>query len=87
MTFFFTKNIRLLLNILAEFGIITIAIEMAEDGGPAAHEKLRRARFQASKPKLKIIVSLLFVVCFPPHVRRRYLCAYKAPSRLQPAIY
>jgi hypothetical protein len=44
------------LNILGEFGIIHTAIEMAEDGGPAAHDKPRRARFQASKPKLKIIV-------------------------------
>jgi hypothetical protein len=45
------------LNIPAKFGIINTAIEMAEDGGPAAHEKPSRARFQASKPKLKIIVS------------------------------
>jgi hypothetical protein len=38
------------MNIPAKFGIITIAMEVAEYGGPAVHEKPRRAHFQASKP-------------------------------------
>jgi hypothetical protein len=35
----FIKNVRLLLNIPAMFGIITIATEVAEDGGQVAREK------------------------------------------------
>ena len=41
---FFVKKVRFLLNIPGKFGIIQTAIEMAEDGGPAAHEKPSRAR-------------------------------------------
>jgi hypothetical protein len=41
---FFLKIVIFILNIPAKFGIIIIALKRAEDEGPAAHEKPRRAR-------------------------------------------
>jgi len=41
---FFLKKVWISLNIPAKFGIITIATEMAVDGGLVAHEKPGRAR-------------------------------------------